>query len=263
VGNADSLYNMLCSVNCLLRLSPHWQLKKHGRVTCSCACNGVECWLVSLVIADIGWAAILVFCTGHWHLSLLAQPPSAGCHAPGDDGQVLLFSQNLNQPSLLDAIFKWADVIFMESIFLQLIDMFKPSTFNYLLGKSILVAPIHTNTSSVSVTFPEGSSWVDWWNHSNMFTAGSTQSFTNIPLEDYPVFFRNGKNTILVQCWNVQLFRWVQCVIFSTIGDSVLQALFFPFVWLKRLLYLVEVGLLATSGGCCTPQQKQRPESAL
>ena len=88
----------------------------------------------------------------------------------------------------------------MESIFLQLIDMFKPSTFNYLLGKNILVAPIHTNTSSVSVTFPEGSSWVDWWNHSNVFTGGSTQSFTNIPLEDYPVFFRNGKNTILVQC---------------------------------------------------------------
>ena len=76
---------------------------------------------------------------------------------------------------------------------LQLIDDFHPSTFNYLLGKNILVAPIHTNISSVSVSFPEGSSWVDWWNHSNVFTANSSQTFTNVPLEEYPVFFRNGK----------------------------------------------------------------------
>ena len=76
---------------------------------------------------------------------------------------------------------------------LQLIDDFHPATFNYLLGKNILVPPIHTNSSSVSVTFPEGSSWVDWWNHSNVFTANSSQTFNNVPLEDFPVFFRTGK----------------------------------------------------------------------
>ena len=64
------------------------------------------------------------------------------------------------------------------------------------------MAPIHTNSSSVSVTFPEGSSWVDWWNHSNMFTAKSSQTFNNVPLEDFPVFFRTGKfyKHALVQC---------------------------------------------------------------
>ena len=83
---------------------------------------------------------------------------------------------------------------------LQLIDDFHPATFNYLLGKNILVAPIHTNSSSVSVTFPEGSSWVDWWNHSNVFTAKSSQTFNNVPLEDYPVFFRNGNSISMLYC---------------------------------------------------------------
>ena len=77
----------------------------------------------------------------------------------------------------------------------QIIDDFKPDTYNYLLGKDILVAPILSNTSSATVVFPSdtGDSWVYWWDHSHTYTAGSKHSFSSVPLDEFPVFFRNGK----------------------------------------------------------------------
>ena len=76
---------------------------------------------------------------------------------------------------------------------MQLIDDFKPSTYNYLLGDNILVAPIISNTSAVKITFPAGSSWVYWWNHSLVYAGGSTHAFDNIPLNEFPVFYKKGK----------------------------------------------------------------------
>lgn len=78
-------------------------------------------------------------------------------------------------------------------IFHQLIDDFHPPTYNYLLGEDILVAPVYTNTSEVKVAFPASSNWVYWWNHSLVYKGGSSHTFTSVPLDEYTVFFRNGK----------------------------------------------------------------------
>jgi alpha-glucosidase (family GH31 glycosyl hydrolase) len=74
------------------------------------------------------------------------------------------------------------------------IDYFNPSTYNYLLGKSILVAPIiSSNTTAFKVDLPKGDSWVYWWNHSITCAGGSSFHFNgSVPLEEFPVFFVNG-----------------------------------------------------------------------
>ena len=74
----------------------------------------------------------------------------------------------------------------------QLIDDFRPPTYDYLLGQHILVAPIVTNESKVEVVFPSGSDWVYWWNHSEVYTGGSSHTFVNVPLDELTVFFKNG-----------------------------------------------------------------------
>ena len=79
----------------------------------------------------------------------------------------------------------------------QIIDDFNPDTYNYLLGPSILVAPIISNDSTVSITFPVGSNWVYWWDHSKVYQGGSTFQLTAVPLEEFPVFFKNGTSTNL------------------------------------------------------------------
>ena len=73
--------------------------------------------------------------------------------------------------------------------------MFSPSTYNFLLGKDILVAPIITNdTAQFNVDLPAESNWIYWWNHSIIGRGGSTFIFNQgIPLDEFPVFFRNGK----------------------------------------------------------------------
>lgn len=75
-----------------------------------------------------------------------------------------------------------------------MIDLFNPSTYNYLLGKDILVAPIISNdTVSFKVDLPKESNWIYWWNHSMIGIGGSSVIFTHgIPLNEFPVFFRNG-----------------------------------------------------------------------
>lgn len=72
---------------------------------------------------------------------------------------------------------------------LKLIDLFKPETYNYLLGDSILVAPVLSDPSDVSVTFPEGQ-WVAWWNDSLVYKEGDVAKFTALPLEVFPAFIK-------------------------------------------------------------------------
>lgn len=80
-----------------------------------------------------------------------------------------------------------------------MIDYFNPSTYNYLLGKSILVAPIiSSNTTAFKVDLPKGDSWVYWWNHSITCAGGSSFHFNgSVPLEEFPVFFVNGKLSLV------------------------------------------------------------------
>ena len=74
----------------------------------------------------------------------------------------------------------------------KLIDLFKPDTYNYLLGDSILVAPVLSDPSDVSVTFPEGQ-WVAWWNDSLVYKEGEVARFTSLPLEVFPAFIKSSK----------------------------------------------------------------------
>lgn len=75
---------------------------------------------------------------------------------------------------------------------LKLIDLFKPDTYNYLLGDNILVAPVLSDPSDVSVTFPEGQ-WVAWWNDSLVYKEGEVARFTALPLEVFPAFIKASK----------------------------------------------------------------------
>lgn len=83
---------------------------------------------------------------------------------------------------------------------------FNPHSYNYLLGRGILVAPIVSEgNTSFSVDFPEGSNWVYWWNHSTVYKAGSTAKYNQFPLDEYPVYFINGIHgsvcVILLVCY--------------------------------------------------------------
>ncbi|XP_062507838.1 alpha-glucosidase 2-like [Corticium candelabrum] len=72
----------------------------------------------------------------------------------------------------------------------KLIDDFKPTTYNYLLGSDILVCPVINDPAIVDVTFPTGS-WVDFWNSSNVYKGGDNHTFTP-DLATLPVFYRAG-----------------------------------------------------------------------
>jgi alpha-glucosidase (family GH31 glycosyl hydrolase) len=69
---------------------------------------------------------------------------------------------------------------------------FEPSTFAYKLGPDVFVNPITVNgTDTISVSFPSGDDWVDWWNTSIVYAGDSTINYA-IPLDRYPAFHRKG-----------------------------------------------------------------------
>jgi hypothetical protein len=61
----------------------------------------------------------------------------------------------------------------------------------YLLGDSILVAPLLSNASnSREVKFPESSGWVSWF--TNQSFAGGSSAIVSADLHQFPVFTRAG-----------------------------------------------------------------------
>lgn len=76
----------------------------------------------------------------------------------------------------------------------QIIDDFKPSTYNYMLGAAVFVAPIINNASSFSLTLPPGHRWIYWWNHSVILSGGSKVDFNGgVPLDEFPVYVVHGE----------------------------------------------------------------------
>jgi alpha-D-xyloside xylohydrolase len=59
----------------------------------------------------------------------------------------------------------------------------------YMLGDSLLVAPVFKGQKSRSVFLPDGD-WYDFWNHEK-YTGGMSLDFT-VPLEKIPVFIKSG-----------------------------------------------------------------------
>lgn len=62
----------------------------------------------------------------------------------------------------------------------------------YLWGSEVLIAPVFKQGArSRKVTFPEGSEWIDW-NHPSLKYKGGTTATVKAPLEELPMFVREG-----------------------------------------------------------------------
>lgn len=62
----------------------------------------------------------------------------------------------------------------------------------YLWGSEVLVAPvIKKGERSRKVTFPEGATWIDWWNPTVSYPGGTTRT-VKAPLDKLPLFVRAG-----------------------------------------------------------------------
>jgi len=66
-----------------------------------------------------------------------------------------------------------------------------PSRWDFMFGKDIYVFPMVENVTKVTITFPEGNNWIDWWN-GHLYQGGSTVSNYDVPLRQFPVFKRQG-----------------------------------------------------------------------
>ena len=100
---------------------------------------------------------------------------------------------------------------------MQLIDLFKPDTYNYLLGDNILVAPVTAEPSQVRVDFPVGSKWVAEWNESLVYQGGQMAQFNNLPLEIFPVFIKTSEDqtVVFLSCavYIVLIFIWLHVLL--------------------------------------------------
>ena len=61
----------------------------------------------------------------------------------------------------------------------------------HLLGDQLLASVITTDVTTKSVTFPTGSSWIDYWNEDMVYAGGTTVSYS-APLARYPLFIKAG-----------------------------------------------------------------------
>jgi alpha-glucosidase (family GH31 glycosyl hydrolase) len=69
------------------------------------------------------------------------------------------------------------------------------STYPYLLGNNIFVAPILNKDGNVTIKFPADGKWVYLYNKSQVYDGGSTQSLT-LTLDEFPVFIRQGSEMV-------------------------------------------------------------------
>jgi alpha-glucosidase (family GH31 glycosyl hydrolase) len=61
----------------------------------------------------------------------------------------------------------------------------------HLLGDQLLTSIITTDVTTKLVTFPAGSSWIDYWNEDTVYAGGTTTTYS-APLARYPLFIRAG-----------------------------------------------------------------------
>ena len=63
--------------------------------------------------------------------------------------------------------------------------------WRYLLGDNFFVSAIYQDNSSRTITFPAGSSWINYWNEDDIHQGGTPVTL-NYPLGQYPIFIRSG-----------------------------------------------------------------------
>lgn len=61
----------------------------------------------------------------------------------------------------------------------------------HVLGDQIFASVLTTDVTTKSVTFPAGSSWIDYWNENTVYAGGSTTQYS-APLAQYPIFIKAG-----------------------------------------------------------------------
>jgi alpha-D-xyloside xylohydrolase len=61
----------------------------------------------------------------------------------------------------------------------------------HLLGDQFFTSIITSDVTTKSVTFPTGSSWIDYWNEDMVYAGGSSVSY-GAPLARYPLFIKTG-----------------------------------------------------------------------
>eukprot|EP01080_Neovahlkampfia_damariscottae_P002516 gene2516-3222_t len=66
-----------------------------------------------------------------------------------------------------------------------------PDHYDYKFGKDIYISPMVENRDEISINFPKGNDWVDWWNN-KVYRGGSTVHGYKVPLTIVPVFKRVG-----------------------------------------------------------------------
>jgi alpha-glucosidase (family GH31 glycosyl hydrolase) len=71
--------------------------------------------------------------------------------------------------------------------------IFTPDSWAYNLWTDIFVVPVvESEVPTVTITFPVEYDWIDWWNPSNIYEAGSTILYNVWSLDILPVFHRQG-----------------------------------------------------------------------
>jgi alpha-glucosidase (family GH31 glycosyl hydrolase) len=61
----------------------------------------------------------------------------------------------------------------------------------HLLGQQLFASVITTDVTTKTVSFPAGSSWIDYWNENTVYAGGSTTTYS-APLAQYPLFIQAG-----------------------------------------------------------------------
>jgi len=74
--------------------------------------------------------------------------------------------------------------------------VFLPHGYDYMLWTDIFVAPMVEDSLTRVVTFPEGNSWIYWFDSSKVYQGGSTVNIS-MPLSEFPAFHRKGALLVL------------------------------------------------------------------
>jgi hypothetical protein len=63
--------------------------------------------------------------------------------------------------------------------------------WKYMLGDNLFVAAIYQDVTNRTITFPTGSSWIDYWSDDSVYQGGTTETI-NYPLNHFPIFIKPG-----------------------------------------------------------------------
>ncbi|MCF8278106.1 MAG: T9SS type A sorting domain-containing protein [Flavobacteriales bacterium] len=69
----------------------------------------------------------------------------------------------------------------------SLMQFFNKTDYSYMLGPDIFVTPFLAEGTSITVNFPEGYEWIYLYDNNQVYTGGTTETFT-VPYTEFPIF---------------------------------------------------------------------------